>query len=77
MCNAIKTTKKKIFERNQVEKNGNLSRNYLVRPLAPEFIKKLNHPGDFFYFRPHLSKMKLFNITCSIKSINKITVKNK
>ena len=59
MCNAIKTTKEKVFERSQVknlEKNGNLSRNYLVRPLAPEFTKKFNHPGDFFSLQEQLSK---------------------
>lgn len=47
MPNAIKINKKKVFKKSQ-EKNGNLSRNYLVRPLAPEFTKKFNHPGDIF-----------------------------
>lgn len=48
MCNAIRMTNKKLFKRNHVGKNGNLSRNYLVRPLAPEFTKNFIHPGDFF-----------------------------
>lgn len=51
MCNAIKTTRKELFKKEQVkklERNGNLSRNCLVRPLAPESTKKFIRPGDFF-----------------------------
>ena len=47
MTNTIKTTKKKTFEKDQVEileKNGNLVRVSLIRPLAPEFTKKFKLP---------------------------------
>ncbi len=51
MSNAIKITKKKLFEKDQLkklEKNGNLVRNSLIRPLAPESTKKVIYPGVFF-----------------------------
>ena len=44
MCNAIKITRKELFEKSQVvklEKNGILVRNSLIRPFARESTKKL------------------------------------
>jgi hypothetical protein len=52
MCNAVKTIKKELFEKDQVEKlerNGNLIKNSFIRPLAREFTKKFIHPGDLFF----------------------------
>lgn len=45
------TIKKELFEKDQVkdlEKNGILVRDSLIRPLAPESTKKFNPPGVFF-----------------------------
>jgi hypothetical protein len=48
MPNAVKTTKKKLFEKKHVGKNGNLIKNSFVRPFAREFTKNMIHPGAFF-----------------------------